>query len=172
MFARSPQMTFVALFAGLYVIMHLAYFQLSNDTLGQLYELAINRPAAMVINAVTDGPQVEVRGNRLESDRAILEIVRGCDGSGVIFILAAAILAFGARLRHKLVGVLLAVGLIYVLNQARVVVLYFVVVHRPEWFTPLHTFYIPTLLIVAACLFFVGWASLAAPHEPATPGPA
>ena len=56
--------------------------------------------------------------------------------------------------------------LVYLLNQARIIILYFVVAYRPDWFTPLHTYYIPTFLIVVVCIFFASWAMWATVTEP------
>jgi hypothetical protein len=41
----------------------------------------------------------------LQSPRGSLSIVRGCDGAGVAFPLIAAILAFSAGAKRKLIGV-------------------------------------------------------------------
>lgn len=154
----SPQVRFVALFIVLYIIMHVSYLAIPIDYLiNFVYRWGINEPAAWVINAITAENTVRVEGHRLISKTAILEIVRGCDGSGVFFIMASAILAFTASVHYKLWGLFSGLVLIYLLNQTRVIVLYFVVSKEPDWFVPLHTYYIPTLLIIIMCCFFIWW---------------
>ncbi len=154
----SPQVRFVLLFIVFYIVMHVSYLAVPIEYLiNFVYRWGINEPAAWVINTISAENIVRVEGHRLISKTAILEIVRGCDGSGVFFIMASAILAFSASLRYKLWGVLSGLVLIYLLNQTRVIVLYFVVSKEPDWFVPLHTYYIPTLLIIIMCCFFIWW---------------
>ena len=154
----SPQVRFVLLFIVFYIVMHVSYLAVPIEYLiNFVYRWGINEPAAWVINAITNEQTVRVEGHRLISKTAILEIVRGCDGSGVFFIMASAILAFSASMRYKFWGVLSGLVLIYLLNQTRVIVLYFVVSKEPDWFVPLHTYYIPTLLIIIMCCFFIWW---------------
>jgi exosortase family protein XrtM len=56
-------------------------------------------------------------------------------------------------------GVLGAIGLTYLLNQTRVIVLYFVVAYRNDWFGLLHDYLVPTLIIALCSLFFAWWAT-------------
>jgi len=59
--------------------------------------------------------------------------------------------------------VLLGAALVYALNLVRLVGLYFVAAYRQSWFLLLHTYFIPSLLIVAIALFYLRWISYAAP---------
>ena len=153
-----PSVTFVILFALLYALFHTLYFLIPDTVLRDLvYRWVINAPAAAAINALTSEHAVSVRGNQLVSPRVVLEVVRGCDGSGVFFIVSAAMLAFQASLTRKIAGIAASLAVVYVLNELRVIVLYFALVHRPTWFMPLHTYFIPTFLIVAICLLFLVW---------------
>jgi exosortase family protein XrtM len=97
--------------------------------------------------------------NVLESASASLSVVRGCDGSGVIFLLIAAIIAYRANVRRTLLGVIGAVALVYVVNQMRIITLFFIDVHWPSWFTPMHVYAIPTLMILLGTLYFAFWAA-------------
>lgn len=157
----TAQLRFLLLFAAIYAAFHFLYFQIPDRSLAVAYQGIINKPAAFVINHISAEAHVKASGNRLSSPRAVLEIVRGCDGSGVFFIVTAAILASGAALKRMLVGLGTSALLVYGLNQLRVIGLYFVVAHRPEWFTALHTYYVPTLLIVIVCIFFAAWLNWA-----------
>jgi exosortase/archaeosortase family protein len=61
----------------------------------------------------------------------------------------------------RALGILGGVLLVYLLNLARLSVLYFVVARAPDWFLPLHTYFIPTLLIVLVSLYYLAWVSRA-----------
>ncbi len=158
--SRHPGLGFVALFTLLYVVQHGVYQWLPDQFLADVaYRHGIVAGAASVIEWFAPGERVAVDSNRLTSPRAVLEIVRGCDGSGVLFLLFAAVLALRAGPRHTATGLLGALLLVYLLNQLRVVGLYFVAAYRGEWFTPLHGYLAPTLFVVIAALYFAWWAA-------------
>lgn len=149
-------------FAGIYGLMHHAYFQIPDDLLRDtLYHWGLVRPDVAVIDLLAPGEQVVAVGNHLVSARANLEIVRGCDGSGAMFLVVSAMLAYPASLGRKLAGVLAAAGFMYLLNLLRIAAIYFVVAYYPTWFLPAHTYFAPTLIVVLGCLFFAWWVAWA-----------
>lgn len=157
---QGPQVLFVLAFVIVYGLLHSVYFKIPDEFLHTfVYYHGIVAPGADIIRIAA--PQEGVRGfeNLLSSPRASLEVVRGCDGAGMVFLLIAAILAFSATLRRKLLGILGAVLLIYLLNLLRIVGLYFVAAYRQEWFLPLHVYFVPTFLIVVSCIYFAFWAT-------------
>ncbi|MDR3414864.1 MAG: exosortase family protein XrtM [Nevskia sp.] len=160
---------FILVFAAVYVALYLLYSVVPNAVLvDRVYHFGIVWPAKMLINWLAPDEQATAVHNQLMSSRFGLSIVRGCDGSGVIFLLGAAILAFPARLKRKLSGLAGAVALVYVLNQARIVMLYFAGMYRHGWFTALHVYFVPTLMILAGTLYFAFW-TWRARHDIARP---
>jgi exosortase family protein XrtM len=161
--ARRPGFLFVTLFGLLYLVQYGAYQWLPDRFLAEVvYRHGIVAGAASAIEWLAPAERVVVDGNRLASPRATLEIVRGCDGSGALFLLVAAILALRAAPLRTAGGLLGALLLVYALNQLRVVGLYFVAAYRGDWFTPLHGYLVPTLFVVVAALYFGWWAARAA----------
>jgi exosortase family protein XrtM len=152
---------FAVLMVLLYAALHAAYFAVPDDTLRNGFHHVLVSVSAAVINAVQPAAAVRAEGNLLSSGRAALEIVRGCDGSGVVFILTAAVLAFPAGWRAKLLGIAAGAAVVLLLNQLRIIGLYFVAAYREPWFLPLHAYLIPTLLVVAAAAFFLWWSQWA-----------
>ncbi len=160
--SHTPSISFIVLFAMIYVVFYVLYHQVPDAVLADyVYRWGINEPAVAAIHLIAPQEAARVESYRILSPRVALEIVRGCDGSGAFFLAAAAMLAFPASVVHKARGVVAAFVLIFVLNEARVVGLYFAVAYRPAWFTPLHSYVIPTFLIAAICLLFVVWAGTA-----------
>jgi exosortase family protein XrtM len=150
---------FLFVFAAVYALLHFVYFALPDKLLrDQVHYYGIVLPAAKIVNFVTPHEAVFAARGTLQSTNASLSIVRGCDGAGVAFLLVAAVLASSARLKHKLAGALGAVLLTYVLNELRVVGLYFVVAYRDAWFSPLHNYFVPSFIILTGCVFFLCWA--------------
>lgn len=150
-----------------YGVFHALYFWIPIDVLhDEIYPRLFGQPAVAMIDALQPAEAVSAQANRLSSPRAALEIVRGCDGSGVLFLVCAAVLAFPTSWRARLAGVLFGAALVYALNLLRLAGLYFVAAYRPPWFLPLHTYFVPMLLIVAMALFYLAWLGWAAPTRP------
>ena len=145
-----------------YAAFYCAYREVPDEWLRDIvYHYGLVLPSASLIHWLNPVQHVMADLNRLDSSSARLEIVRGCDGSGVLFLLSAALIAFPASRRMRFRGIALGAGVVYLLNLARLVGLYFVAAYHPSWFAPLHSYFIPTLLVVIDSLFFMRWARAA-----------
>ena len=151
---------FLLLFAAIYVALYLGYSAIPDALLrDHFYYYGIVCPSKVLINWLSPKEHAMGQHNGLTSPGVNLLIVRGCDGSGVMFLLIAAIVAYRAALTHMLLGIAGAVTLIYVLNQIRIVALFFVESHRPSWFMPIHVYLVPTLMVLCGALYFAAWTS-------------
>jgi exosortase family protein XrtM len=145
-----------------YVAFYLVYLCVPDSVLSTfVYRYTINEPAAFFIRLLASDVVLRVEQHRILAPGMTLEIVRGCDGSGAFFLAAAAILAVGARLRVTLLGLTSAAITVFVLNEARVIALYFTAIYRPAWFTTLHVYLIPLLMIVMLGMLFSVWLRMA-----------
>lgn len=163
----SEWMAFILFVLG-YVLFNYAYFKIPIDLLTNvIYYHGMVAICADLINWLTPLEQVFAKQNHLFSARADLEIVRGCDGAGVLFLIISAILVFPAGLMRKFLGLLLGIGLIYGLNLLRICILYYVIAYQPSWFQLIHTYAAPTLMVILGCFYFAWWAfgSTAQNHE-------
>jgi exosortase/archaeosortase family protein len=95
-----------------------------------------------------------------------MRVVKACGALDAQALFAAAVLAFRASPRAKLVGVLLGSLAIMAVNVLRLVVLYFVGADMPRMFDTMHEELMPLALVVAACAGFSAWSMWVAP--PAT----
>ena len=153
----------LAVFGALYAMLYALYLRVPDRLLvEQIYYRAICVPGAALIDWLMPGAMVHAQANRIVSAHAALEVVRGCDGAGVLFLLVAAILSWRGRAAHVAAGLLGAVLLVWLLNQARIVALYATVAGHAGWFTPLHTVVFPTLFVLLALVFFSAWTAAAA----------
>jgi exosortase family protein XrtM len=156
---KSYRNGFIILFAAIYCVLYAAYACIPDSYLHEkIYYYAIVWPTAALIDFAAPSAHVIGVQNRLQSPAVILNIVRGCDGAPVMFLLVAAIIAHRAPWGPTLRGAAGGVALIYALNQLRIVVLYFLLAQRPDWFTAMHVYFIPTFLILAGALYFALWA--------------
>ena len=163
---------FLAAFAALYCLFYVGYAAIPDELLRErVYPAGIVVPARTLIHWLAPRDGVVGERNVLRSAGVQLNIVRGCDGAGVILLVVAAILAWRARWRPTLVGIVGAVALLYALNLARIVTLYFVDEYRPAWFTPIHVYLIPTFMVLAGTLYYACWAAQLEPAgKPAAQG--
>jgi exosortase family protein XrtM len=160
--SRFRPHVFLLVFPVAYGVLHFLYFALPDALLRDVvHYYAIVLPAIAFLNFIAPNEAVSALHGSLQSGKASLEIVRGCDGAGAMFLLVAALIASAADFRRKLLGIASAILLLYMLNQLRVIALYFVVAYRRDWFGPLHNYAVPMLVIAASVLFFLWWTSLA-----------
>lgn len=158
------------IFVGCYALLNYGYFKIPDDLfLNVIYYHGVVMVCADLINMLAPLEHVLAQQNHLLSAKANLEIVRGCDGAGVLFLVVSAIVAFPSTWLRKLIGLLLGIGLIYLLNLLRISILYFVIAYRPDWFQLIHVYLAPTLMVLVGCCYFAWWAFGATEniHEPA-----
>lgn len=110
-------------------------------------------------------PGVRVDGNTVLGT-ASLQIVKSCDAMEANILFAAAVLAFPAPTKRKLVALVVGVLAITVVNVIRISALYYVLVQRPRSFEFWHLELWPLLMIAtSASLFFVSTRFLLAKNE-------
>lgn len=122
------------------------------------------RPAAWVIDTIWPEVGVEARGHRLVAPSGRLNILNGCEGLETLFLLLAAFAAYPFSWRSRLLGMAMGLGLVFVLNQTRIILLWQSFLYDKALFGMLHGTVLP-LLMVAGCLaFFLIFLSR---HDPA-----
>ncbi len=89
------------------------------------------------------------------------QISRGCTGFVPAALLAAAISAYPASARRKLTGLALGIPLLLSINLARLVHLYYLGVHQPQWFHAAHRVAWEGVIILAVVSVWVAWATWA-----------
>lgn len=155
---RNRQTRFLVITLGLFGVLQGIYMLVPDPVLrDSVYHPLMVTVATDLINLIRPDLDVVGQSNQIVSRLAVLEIVRGCDGIGLLLLMWAPIVAFPTTLRRKLIGLAIATVGIYLLNQARIVALFFVVAYRNDWFLPLHTYLIPTFLVMICLIFFHEW---------------
>ena len=104
-------------------------------------------------------PELAVRaeGPRLASPGGGLNVLNGCEGTDVALLMLAAMLVAPLPWRARLVGMALGLPLVFALNQARVLALFFTWREGREWFDLLHGTLAPLLLVMLVGLFYIAW---------------
>lgn len=120
-------------------------------------QLSTLDPSAGLINLFTPREQVLVKKQLLLSPYAILAVQKGCEGTEGLFLLFAAVAAFRASWRQKILGWVAGLGLIAFLNISRIVSLYYVLRFEKKAFGLLHGYLWPSGIVLAGALFFLWW---------------
>jgi exosortase H (IPTLxxWG-CTERM-specific) len=104
------------------------------------------------------GQQMTVVGRDLSGAGVALSIKEGCDASEATALYVAACLAFPAAWRSRLWAAVAGVAMIFVLNVARVVTLFYVALYARDWFDVAHVDVWPVLILLDCVILWSLWA--------------
>lgn len=147
---------FVVLMAAFYGVTSMSWYQ---DGVFPRY-LNLNADVSAMMLRVL-GEDANATGQDVHSPRMSLSIRAGCDAIEPSFMFVAAVLAFPAAVKAKLIGVLVGVPLLLLMNLVRILSLYYIGIHAPRWFETAHVdIWQPTFILIAlACwIVWVLWA--------------
>jgi exosortase/archaeosortase family protein len=159
----KPIIIFLAVFSTLQLA-----WQASADSDGSraFIERAVVAPAAVAVNLLTPQVHAHAAGSLLGSQGGGgINIVNGCDGMEMLFLLLAGFAAAPLPWRTRLFGMLVGVPLVYVLNQARILALFYSHRSDPNLFDALHGLIAPACMILIIIAYFSFW--LSRPQRPA-----
>jgi exosortase/archaeosortase family protein len=153
---RDPWLRFALTFGLLAVVSELVYYGVALESpVFHTYLQTVARICAYILGFFTD--QVSVRDTYITSSLFSVEIARGCDAYRICALLAAAILAFPARWKTRLWGLVLGLIWLNLLNFFRIISLFFIGGHFHEHFRSSHEVYFPIFLICMTVLAWIIW---------------
>jgi exosortase H (IPTLxxWG-CTERM-specific) len=98
-------------------------------------------------------------GTLVSMDDVSLNIMEECNGVPALLIYLAAVLAYSATLKQKAVGVALGIPAIFVINEIRVISLFFARRYFSiHVFEALHVYVWQTIIILFSLLLWLYWA--------------
>jgi exosortase family protein XrtM len=113
-------------------------------------------PAAIIVKWLTPKLHVVVGDDELMASGVGLRLQNGCEGVETLLLLTAALLAWPATPGQKLRGVVAGALFVFLLNQARLVTLFYSFRADPSLFDRLHSLVMPVVVVLAV----VGYATL------------
>lgn len=156
---------FAGIFFAAFLLLQWGYQKLADTVVYRFYiEQLTVHPSAVVIQIVAPQDKVTAEGQRLSWPGGRLNIRNGCDGAEAIELLLAAFIAISGSWRMKWSGMAIGLSLIYLLNQARLVALYFAIRHDKALFDLIHGLLGPLVIIALSTLFFAWWIAPRAPQ--------
>lgn len=154
----------IAAFAALFVALQWGYGRAGGSALERLVieDLTV-RPAVALL--ALGWPELAARaaGSRIVSPSASINVLNGCEGTDIAFLLVAGMVVAPLAWRWRVAGLLVGLPLVFALNQARVLALYHALRLDPSWFERLHGIVAPLVLVLAVGLFFFAWLERFAP---------
>jgi exosortase family protein XrtM len=115
--------------------------------------------SSRIINIITPKEKSYVEDRTIRSEDFRVKIIRGCEGTEGMIILAAAIWAFEMSIRRKIIGSLAGCFTVYLANLTRIIVLYYCLKYKPDIFDVVHIYVGQIFIIFIALLFFILWIS-------------
>ena len=133
-----------------------------NDKVIEPFTGQIAKASGVALRAI--GQDVTRTGTMLRSPRFAVNIRNGCNGVEAMVILLAAIVAFPAPWKARLLGLAAGAAAIQVVNLVRVVALFLTGAYLPRFFDTSHTVVWQTLVILSAVLIWILWARRVTPR--------
>jgi exosortase family protein XrtM len=125
---------------------------------GRVTEAAVvAAPAAFLIDRITPDVRAYAEGSHIRSSAGGLNIINGCDGMELLFLLIAGFAVAPLKWRSRVYGTLVGVVLVHVLNQARIVALFYSSRANPPLFEALHGFVAPIMMVIIIAMYFYIW---------------
>jgi exosortase/archaeosortase family protein len=115
------------------------------------------RSAIAALGVLSPGINATASGSRIVAAGGGLNILQGCEGIEVVFMLIAAFAAFPAPLRVRLLGIGAGIVFIFVLNELRILALFYAFRSNRPVFDFLHTTGAPLVLVALTGLYFQTW---------------
>lgn len=150
-----PLWRVVLIFVGVFFIAQYAW----NAAKGGVVEWVVIHsgtviPAAAMVNLITPQIGAQAQGASIKAPGGGLNILNGCDGMEVAFLLIAGFLSLKLPLKPRLAGLALGLLLVFVLNQARILTLFYAFRTDRQLFDALHTAVLPVVLVALIALYF------------------
>jgi exosortase family protein XrtM len=162
----SALLTQALVFILLFILMQAGWQMVRDDAIGHFIRGTVTvKPAVMLIHLLTPHIQASALGNQILAPGGGLVIKIGCEGIEALFILIAGLLSVTMAWRAKLSGMLLGLILIYVVNEVRILMLFYAFRTDKALFQLLHGTIAPLALIAIAGLFYHYWLLNNQPHS-------
>jgi exosortase H (IPTLxxWG-CTERM-specific) len=159
---KRPEFRFLILFLLILTVSFTAVgLQVVNDAVVNPYTAFIARVSGVVLRAF--GEDLTVAGCDIRSPRFSVTIYNGCNGLITSLIFISGVLAFPARTRAKLIGVIGGLLAIQVINLVRIISLFYIGVFLPKYFSQSHIVVWQSIVILAGVALWIAWAHNAVP---------
>jgi Transmembrane exosortase (Exosortase_EpsH). len=153
----KPRILFVTKFVVAMVVLYaVVALNAVNDAVIIPFTEVVARGTAVLLSGFEKG--ITTTGTVIRSPAFALDVRNGCNGVEATILLVAAILAFPASLRSRLIGLGVASVLIELLNLVRLTSLFWLGEHHRAVFDFFHVAVWQLLVVLAAISLFMLWS--------------
>ena len=117
-----------------------------------------------VLNGI--GTSCDVYGSSIMSTSFSVQVIKGCESIYATAMLWAALLAFPATWSWKVVGILGGGVVLFLVNIARVITMFYIGMYVPSLFDMVHIYAWQALFILFTLAVFLLWAAKASKARP------
>jgi len=158
----------VVLFVCVFAVLQLTWQSLRGSAVERfvIHDMTLV-PAAGLANRVTPGVGARAEGSRLTSARGGINILNGCEGMDAMLLLVAAFAAAPLAWRSRLAGAGVGTVVVFAINQARILVLFYAYRSSPHLFDALHAFVTPIAVVLLVAMYFHVWLTVGFGRPPA-----
>lgn len=118
-------------------------------------DCATVRTSVALINTLTPRVSAVARGPSILAPDGGINVRNGCEGTEVLFLLIAALLAYPFSWRLRVVGAVAGAGYVFLVNQVRLLALFYSIRSDRSLFNQLHGVIAPLALILCTLMFFL-----------------
>jgi exosortase/archaeosortase family protein len=153
----------VGFFALIFAALQWGWSVQQDSALFRLWVEDLNvRVAVALIDNLQPGAAAVAQGSRIRAPDGGLNVLQGCDGAELLWLMTAAFAVAPLAWRWRLGGWLAGLLLVWLLNVARIAALFFAWRSDPAWFDWLHNYIGPIVLVALLALYFQ-WVMQRAP---------
>ena len=156
--ATRQRITFAINFLVLLVLFYVVIaLKPVNDHVIVPFTTAITNISGMTLR--TFERDISISGTTIGSPRFSVDVKNGCNAVEAMMLFAAAVLAFPAPLRSRLLALAVGLPIIQIVNMARLTSLFWLGVRHPDWFDIFHIALWQTVIILISVAMFATWSS-------------
>lgn len=149
-------------FLFLFGILQLAWQSASGTVLQRfvVHDCTVSS-AALLVNLLTHTVHARALGSSVVAVGGGLDIENGCEGLEALFLLISAMLVAPIGWRMRAVGLLLGTAVVFLLNEVRILVLFYAYRRDHSLFDLLHGTVAPIAVVLLVCGYFYAWLDFA-----------
>ena len=153
--ARRPWLAAVV-FLLTFFVLQVSWTQARGTVLERwVIDYATVHTSVALINTLTPQAAAVAQGASVLAPQGGINVRNGCEGTEVLFLLVAALMAYPFSWVQRLVGVATGSVYVFVINQVRLVALFYAIRDDRPLFNQLHGVVAPLVLVTCTLAFFV-----------------
>lgn len=157
------------MFALVFVLLQLSWQGLRGTAVERVVVQQITvRSAVLLVNALTPNIQARSDDITLRARGGSLRIENGCEGTEAWFLLFAAFLVAPLTWKSRCLGFLLGTGVVFIVNQLRILALFYANRSDHALFDLLHATVTPVAVILLIAGYFYVWLAFGTRRSAAT----